>query len=222
MYVDTDIGIGNIYNEIMVKRNFEIERAATMIEAIQKLSIFNKYLFIAINSDTIHFMTLLPTLRWVTNDPILIGTSDFIIKIEIEAMDKGADLYARWNENPEDNVASCLSHVNRKTERNKTPIKIVSYGNLLLNPSFREVFIETTEVKLNRKEFDILHYLMVNRGRIMTYTQILHKVWGDEYSDNGLELLWRTVDRLRKKLIKSSGGREYIKTEHGTGYKYLS
>jgi DNA-binding response OmpR family regulator len=78
------------------------------------------------------------------------------------------------------------------------------------------VTVDGSPVKLTPREFDVLHVLIDERGRIVTRRALLEKIWdagGDFVDDNTVSV---TMRRLRKKL----GEREYIKTVFGVGYMF--
>ena len=227
--VDNDIELANSEAAGWAKRGITMERVDSMSVGIHKLSSkSNDYLYVGINDATVDFLPLLDIMRSVTNIPILIATKNYATEKEVAALRNGADLFATFqkdakgNISNEGNINSVLAHITRKTERTKMPAKILFYNNVLITPVYRRVFVKDTEVDLTKKEFALLHYLMVNNGRVLSHAQILGKVWGDEYSDNGSELLWRTMERLRRKLIEVSADSEYIKAEREVGYKFSS
>ena len=87
---------------------------------------------------------------------------------------------------------------------------------LCLDLEFKRCTVDGEEVKLARKEFELLAYLIQHRGRICSREQILNRVWGDE-----VVVLDRTIDvnitRLRSK-IGTYGS--YIVTRSGYGYGF--
>ena len=95
------------------------------------------------------------------------------------------------------------------------PNRLVVEG-LCLDLEFKRCTIDGEEVKLARKEFELLAYLIQHRGRICSREQILNRVWGDE-----VVVLDRTIDvnitRLRSK-IGTYGS--YIVTRSGYGYGF--
>lgn len=218
--IDSDIDIAETHAKLWAERGIGYDRVDTMIEGIQKLLANAEYLCVAINGDAVDFMPLLSTMRSITDISILIVTGSFTTDKEVKALENGADLYARWHEKPEDNIASVLAHVKRKAEREKMPAKILTYDNILLNPVNHQVFIGDTEIKLTKKEFDVLQTLMRNKGHVLEYSQLLGEIWGEDYSEE--KILWRTVDRIRGKLSEISPDKEYIRVERGIGYKFLS
>ena len=87
---------------------------------------------------------------------------------------------------------------------------------LLLDLEFKRCIVDGVEVKLARKEFELLAYLISHRGKICSREQILNRVWSDE-----VVVLDRTIDvnitRLRSK-IGAYGS--YIVTRSGFGYGF--
>ena len=120
------------------------------------------------------------------------------------------------------NILARVKSVLRRTSGNKsvnTPIEkpnILEIEGLKLDLEFKRCIIDDVEVKLTRKEFDLLAYLISNRGKILSKEQILSKVWSDE-----VVVLDRTIDvnitRVRSK-IGSYGS--YIVTRSGFGYGF--
>lgn len=95
----------------------------------------------------------------------------------------------------------------------------LTYGDLELRPGPRTVFRGTRQIYLLPREFDLLLYLMRNRGIVLTRNQLLEKVWGEDYIGET-----RTVDvhvrRLRAKLEKDPSNPQLIQTVHGVGYAF--
>ena len=93
---------------------------------------------------------------------------------------------------------------------------ILEVENLKLDLEFKRCTVDGTEVKLARKEFELLAYLISHRGKILSREQILSKVWSDE-----VVVLDRTIDvnitRVRSK-IGAYGS--YIVTRSGFGYGF--
>ncbi|ACZ38347.1 response regulator transcription factor [Sphaerobacter thermophilus] len=95
----------------------------------------------------------------------------------------------------------------------------IDHGDLTIDPLSREVTSRGQPVHLTAKEFDLLHLLAANPGRVFSRDYLLHRVWGEDYV--GVD---RTVDthilRLRKKLGGPGSPAERIVTLWGVGYKY--
>ena len=90
-------------------------------------------------------------------------------------------------------------------------------GDLLVDLANYKVFVAETPVSLTFKEFELLRFLMMNRGKVFTREALLNRVWGYEYYGGA-----RTVDvhirRLRSKI--ETGATVYIETVRNVGYRF--
>jgi two-component system response regulator VanR len=91
-----------------------------------------------------------------------------------------------------------------------------TYGSLKYSFKLQKLIIDDQEVKLNKKEWQLLNLFIHNKGIILSRDTILNKIWGYEYFGDE-----RTVDthikRLRSKLLSA---KSYIKTVYKTGYQF--
>lgn len=119
------------------------------------------------------------------------------------------------------NVIARVKSVLRRTSTHKNhevieKPKVLKIDGLVLDMEFMSCTIDGEEVKLNRKEFELLTYLIVHRGKICSREQILNDVWTDD-----VIVVDRTIDvnitRLRSKIGKYSS---YIITRSGYGYGF--
>jgi DNA-binding response OmpR family regulator len=93
------------------------------------------------------------------------------------------------------------------------------FGEVRVHLRARQVFRAGREVRLTRKEFDLLRYLVEHRGEVLTRDRLLEEVWGyDRFPTT------RTVDthilRLRQKFEPDPEAPVYILTVHGQGYRF--
>jgi DNA-binding response OmpR family regulator len=99
-----------------------------------------------------------------------------------------------------------------------TPMTVVQVGNLRIDRLRFEVKIHDREVRLSRKEFDLLWTLAAEDGRAFRREELIARVWG-----NSFFLEARTVDvhiaRLRTKLREVSTNAPVIETVWGIGYR---
>ena len=95
--------------------------------------------------------------------------------------------------------------------------KTIKAGNLELNPENRQVTIDGVDIALNRKEFDILLYLITNKSRLVTKSALAEHVWGDyiDQSDS-FDFIYSQIKNLRKKLENATLN---IDAVYGIGYK---
>ena len=218
MNIDSDLDIAYKHADIWAVFDVGIDRVDNMIDGI-KLLMQGDYLFVGINGDAVDFMPLLSTMRSVTNTPIFIVTGSFSTEKEVAALNNGADLYARWHDTPEDNIASVRAHIARKTERHKTPHKVLVYRDLLVSPFQRNVFVGNEKIDLTRQEFDLLHYMMEHQRQVLTFEQIYRTVWNYEYEESANDVVRSAIKRLRKKISGEDSDNSYIKNVRDVGYK---
>lgn len=94
---------------------------------------------------------------------------------------------------------------------------LINIGNVSINPESREVTIDTRAIELNRKEFDILMYLITNKNRLVTKTALAEHVWGDHIDQmDSFDFIYSQIKNLRKKLEHAS---LKIDAVYGVGYK---
>src|SRR5580658_8724259 len=96
---------------------------------------------------------------------------------------------------------------------------IITIGDLSLNPARRLVQKAGVTIHLTPKEFDLLHYLMANRGLPITHARLLSAVWGAQYAGQ-VEYLRSFVLQLRKKLDDDAANPRYVITENHIGYRF--
>ena len=218
--VDSDVQLAESEAVAWATRGISMDRVDSMTEAIQKLLTKDSYLYIGINDDAVDFMPMLSLMRNLTNTPILIATSRFITETEVAALDNGADLYARWHKSPDKNMASVLAHISRTVSRAKNRIhipRILVCGNLITFTDYKMVFCNDREVLLTAKEYGILDYFLANRNITLSISQIIIEAWrGEEVSD---EAVWKTIDRLRRRLTDSGFAGGSIVNIKGMGYR---
>lgn len=75
------------------------------------------------------------------------------------------------------------------------------------------------EIELTTKEFELLRFLLQNRGKVLSRENLLEKVWGYEFYGD-LRIVDVTVSRLKKKLERNPSEPEYIMTRRGVGYYF--
>ena len=96
-----------------------------------------------------------------------------------------------------------------------------AFGDARIHRGARRVFKAGAELRLTRKEFDLLVYLVEHRGEVVTRDRLLDEVWGYERFPTT-----RTVDahilRLRRKLERDPDRPVWIETVHGHGYKFVA
>ncbi len=145
--------------------------------------------------------------------PILVVTGNDDVDSKIRLLELGADDYITKPFSAGE-LRARLQALSRRDKKIQPEMLVI--GALKIDPASRRVEREGKEIKLRRKEFDILEYLARNRGKIVTRPMIIDNVW-----ESGKESWNNTVD-VHIKYLRDKVDRPFkdhlIKTAYGVGY----
>ena len=98
--------------------------------------------------------------------------------------------------------------------------KEICFNEIKIKPESHEVFVNDHLLTLTKKEFDIIHFFVINRHRLLTKEAIAEHLWGDhiEMADS-YKFIYTHLANVRKK-IAESGGNDYIQSIYSVGYKF--
>ena len=149
------------------------------------------------------------------NIPIIMMTAKSSEYDKVLGLDSGADYYITKPFGVME-LISRVKAVIRRSDRSKGSAgEVLKIGELVLDEQKHEVYARGQAVSLTFKEFELLSYLMKNRGLVLSRDKILNTIWNYEYEGES-----RTVDvhigSLRQKLGTCG---DFIKTIRGIGYK---
>ncbi|HEV8388438.1 MAG TPA: response regulator transcription factor [Dongiaceae bacterium] len=136
---------------------------------------------------------------------------------KVAALDAGADDYMVKPFGVEEllaRVRTALRH--RLQQQGLGPV--FRLRDLAVDFMAHRVAIGETEVKLSKREFELLRLLAEHAGKVMTHRQILSAVWGEAHRDD-VEYLRVYVRQLRHKLGDDPVAPRFIETEPGVGYR---
>ncbi len=141
--------------------------------------------------------------------PILVLSSDSAVFDRVAALDAGADDFMCKPFDLDELIARIRALHRRHADWEPPQLE---HGELSLDPFSRMVTVQGEEIPLSVKEFDILHTLLQNRGRVITRELLGEKVYseGEDVMSNALDV---HIHNLRKKL-----GDHPIQTVRGVGY----
>jgi two-component system KDP operon response regulator KdpE len=137
---------------------------------------------------------------------------------KIAALDLGADDYLTKPFSAGELLAR-LRALDRRAHSTDVSVKEIRSGDLCIDLGKRRVTVQGHEVRLTRLEFDILAFLALNRGRVVTSRMLLENVWGPEYVDDK-QTLRVHVSNLRKKIEPAGDVPRHVITEPGVGFRF--
>jgi len=135
---------------------------------------------------------------------------------KIEALDAGADDYVTKPFSIQELLARVRAHLRRAPERITVSIEA---GDFVVDPDAHSVMLNGKPIHLTPTEFDLLHYLARQAGKVVTHRTLLRAVWGPQSTQQN-EYLRVFIGQLRKKL-EADSGKQYIQTEPWVGYRFL-
>lgn len=138
---------------------------------------------------------------------------------KITGLDLGADDYLTKPFHLAELLARVKAVIRRKNLDGRETLNL---GNLSIDFNTHIVLVNKEELKLNRKEFDILSFFATNMNRLITKEVLAEHVWGDNIdSADNFDFVYAQVKNLRKKL-KDYGADVLLENVYGVGYKMKS
>ena len=148
--------------------------------------------------------------------PILVLTARDSVSERVSGLDAGADDYLPKPFALEELLARLRALLRRTGPEEGSDGALMTFADLTLDPSTREVHRGNRSISLTRTEFSLLEMLIANPSRVLTRSRILEEVWGFDFptSGNALEVY---VGYLRRK-TEAEGEPRLIHTVRGVGY----
>ena len=153
--------------------------------------------------------------------PVIMLTAKIEDNDKIKGLTLGADDYITKPFNPLELVARVKSALRRYTKYNND-IKtedIIEERGLVINKKEHKCLLYDREIDLTPIEFDILMYLITNKGKVISSEELFEKVWKEKYFDSNNTVMVH-IRRIREKLGEDTKKPKFIKTVWGVGYKF--
>lgn len=148
------------------------------------------------------------------NIPILILTHETSTQTVVDAFDLGADDYVKKPFSISELEARLLSMLKVKKFDKE---EVISSGDLRINLSERVVYKRCQRLELSRKQFDLLLFLMRNKGKVFTREQLITNVWRFD-QDPYLNTVDSHISALRKQI--GDPNQQILQTVFGVGYRF--
>ena len=216
LVVDDESRMRKLVKDFLVKKDFEVLEASDGEQAIEVF-------FADKNIDLVILDVMMPKMdgwevckeiRQYSKVPIIMLTAKSDERDELLGFELGVDEYISKPFSPKILVARVEAILRRSG--NAVGNEKLSAGGIELDVQAHEVRLDGELIELSYKEFELLHYFIINQGVALSREKILNNVWNYDYFGDA-----RTIDTHVKKLRSKLGSKgEYIKTIWGMGYKF--
>ncbi|MBW8683587.1 response regulator transcription factor [Chitinophaga rhizophila] len=218
LLIEDETDLQEVVKESLSKEGFLVETAGSFQEGLKKISFYD-YDCVLLDimlpgGDGLRILEKLKEMDKSEN-VIIISAKDSVDD-KIKGLNLGADDYLTKPFHIAELNARVKSVLRRKQFDGKNTLEC---ANVKVDINEFTVHVNDQLLSLNRKEFDILVYLMSNRNRLISKSSLAERVWGDYMDDaDDFEFIYSQMKNLRKKL-KDSGAEIKITAMYGMGYK---
>lgn len=214
--IEDDLDISKIINKALTKQGYNVYSfydAKSFFEAFSQKK-----------PDLILVDLMLPDLNGIDiikkiredhnneNIEIIILSAKRMLIDKVEGLDIGADDYL---EKPFD-LLELMSRVNARLRRHKKS-DIVEANDISLDLQKHQAYFKSNPLILTNKEYEILLYLLNNKGKVVSRDDLLTHIWGQSSYDYESRTVDMHIKSIRKKINDTNGS--IIKTIYGVGYK---
>lgn len=222
LIINTNLEISEKIKENLSSLNTNVICVTSVLEAIPmfgKREICLIILDAKISKQENH--QLLVAIRKLRVTPILILSAQFCQTERLEVLQAGAHAYMGEPYSMEECLAQAQSLMQLYCDikpQQKTCYTLVFGKNLIIDPLSRQVILDGKELKLTRKEFDLLFCLASSPGQVFSREQLYEHVWDEDSVYNVDDVVKAHIKSLRRKL--SDADVTYIKNVWGIGYRF--
>ncbi len=165
-------------------------------------------------------LTVLKKIRERSRVPVIVLSALGEEETKVQALELGADDYLTKPLGVQEMVARVYAVLRRSTLKFIRPKpRRIETGDLVIDPESHRVTKGGEEVRLTPTEYKLLLELAQNAGKSIPHPILLARIWGADRTNMG-HYLYVYIGRLRRKLGTTPGGKPYIYTEPGEGYRF--
>ena len=214
LVVDDEVSLRTSVSRGLSSHGFNVETAVDGQDAIEKVESWRPdVVLMDLAMPRVSGLSAIRQIRTWSEVPIIVLSVMGEEDEKIRALDAGADDYLTKPFGIGElgaRIRVALRHVSQPTTE-----MVRTIGDVVIDFGSRLVTVSGVEVHLTPTEYELLKYLAMNLGRVLTHGQLLEQVWGPEYRAE-TAYLRPIVTALRKKL-----GAQIIRTEPGVGYRMI-
>jgi two-component system KDP operon response regulator KdpE len=217
LVIDDEKQIRRMLETALTGFGYDVAEASSGHEGLKQTAIFHPDLIILdLGLPDFDGVEVVRRLREWTQVSIIILSVREQESDKIRALDEGADDYITKPFSMGELLARIRVALRHAAKTEEEPV--LTFGELTVDLAHRRVTLKGDDLKLTPTEYEILKYLALQAGKVVTHKQLLRAVWGPNYQDE-THYLRIYVGQLRRKVEADPSQPVYILTESGVGYR---
>ncbi len=221
MIVDDEPQIRKLFRISLQYEGYKTEECEDARQALRLVTVVKPDLIIVdLGLPDMDGKDLVSSIREWSQVPIIVCSVRNADKEIIAALNCGADDYITKPFNPDIMLARIEANL-RKAATKTAGEPNLKNGRITMDLVRHEVLVDKKSTFFTPKEYQLLRYLLINRGKMITHKQLLNDVWGAAHADY-MQYLRVYIKRLREKIECDLKKPKFIITEPGIGYRMES
>jgi two-component system KDP operon response regulator KdpE len=218
LVVDDEPQIRKMMQVFLDASDFRCEEAETGRQGVRMAaSIKPELVLLDLGLPDMDGKDVIAQIRQWSQMPIIVMSVRSMDQDVVAALEAGADDYVVKPFSPDVLCARIKANLRKASVREAGEPEIVN-GSVRMDLVRHEVFRDGERVALTPKEYELLRFFIVHRGKMLTHRQILTEVWGPAHGEN-MQYLRVYIGQVREKLEKDPSSPQLIITEPGVGYR---
>ena len=218
LIVDDEEMITDLISSHLQNCGYNTLIAKNVNEAMEELRHQPNLIILDINMPGTNGLELCCNIRNHISCPIIFLTARITEQDKINGFQYGGDDYITKPFSLKELTARIEAHL-RRDERNKNTFSIFTTPDgLIVNLSKQTISYGDKEISFSKKEFDLIEYLITNKGQVFDKEKIYETVWGYD-AEGDSNVVKEHIRKIRNKFQKITGN-DYIETVWGVGYRW--
>ena len=220
LLIDQAKTVGKILRSYLRNENFDIIEADSGEMGLRMfLSQHPEVVVTDINLPDIDGVEIIRNIREVSEVPLIVCSQISDDDKIISSIKIGADDYVAQPFNPDLLIAKINSVLRRAIVHARDTInEFLTNGEIKINLLKHQITIADQAVFFSPKQYNLIKFLMINKGKVLTHREILKEIWGKGYMGES-QYLRVHIGNIREKIRPLLDGVELIHTEPGIGYR---
>lgn len=218
LIVDDEEMITDLISSHLQNCGYNTHIANNVNEAMEELRHQPNLIILDINMPGTNGLELCRNIRKHISCPIIFLTARITEQDKINGFQYGGDDYITKPFSLKELTARIEAHL-RRDERNKNTFSIFTTPDgLIVNLSKQTISYGDKEITFSKKEFDLIEYLITNKGQVFDKEKIYETVWGYD-AEGDSNVVKEHIRKIRNKFQEITGN-DYIQTVWGVGYRW--